>query len=55
MICSQSVRGFRKHIRGCRASPPNWKDNQSWLLECVSHGECLSVYGYTLDKTYDES
>ena len=30
-------------------------DNLSWSSGWGSHGECTSVYGYTLDKTYDES
>ena len=27
----------------------------TWLLGWVSHGECNSVHGYKLDKTYDKS
>ena len=29
-------------------------DDLSWSLGWVFHGECISVYGYTLDKTYSE-
>ena len=55
MPCSQPVHEFRQPIRGYSAPPPNWRDGWSWLLGWVSHDECISVYGYTLDKTYGES
>uniref|UniRef100_F6I6M6 Uncharacterized protein n=1 Tax=Vitis vinifera TaxID=29760 RepID=F6I6M6_VITVI len=52
MTCSQLVHGSRQPIKGCSAPPPNWRDHWSWLSGWVSYGECTSVYGYTLDKTY---
>ena len=55
MTCSQPFYLLRQLIRGCSTPPPNWKDDWSWLSGWVSHGECISVYGYTLDKTYHES
>ena len=55
MTCSQSIHGFMQPIRGCRVPPPNWWDGWSWLSGWVSHDECTSMYGYTLDKTYGES
>ena len=54
MTCSQPIHGSRQPIRGYSVLPPNWRDDWFWLLGEVSHGECTSVYGYTLDKTYGE-
>ena len=55
MTCSQPVRGFRQPIRGCSTLSCNWRDGWSWLSGWVSYNMCTSVYGYTLDKIYDES
>ena len=55
MTCSQLIHGSRQPIRGCGAPLPNWRDDWSWLLGWVSHGECTSVYASTLDRTYDMS
>ena len=35
--------------------PPNWRDNLFWPSGWNSHGECTSVYGYTLNRTYSGS
>ena len=53
MTCSHLVREPRQPIRGYSA-PPNCKNRWFWPSGWVSHDECNSVYGYTLDKTYDE-
>ena len=53
--CSQFVHRFEKSYKGCSALHPNWKDDLSWPSGWGSHGECSSVYGYTLNMTYNES
>ena len=52
---SKSIHRFKQYNRDYSALSPNWRNNLSWLLGCLSHRECTNVYGYTLDKTYDES
>ena len=48
---SQLIHGFGQSCRDYSTLPPDWNDNLSWSFGWVSHGECTSVYGYTLDKT----
>ena len=55
MTCSQLIRGSKEPIIGYSLPSSNWRDDWSWLSGWISHGECTSVYGYTLDGTYDES
>ena len=44
------VYGLRQFIWDCSAQPSNWKNDLPWLLGCGFHGECISVYGYTLER-----
>ena len=53
--CSQLVHGFGQSSRDYSVLPPNWRNDLSWLLGWGSYGECTSVYGYTLDRSYSES
>ena len=48
---SQLIHGFGQSCRDYSTLPPDWNDDLSWSFGWVSHGECTSVYGYTLDKT----
>ena len=34
---------FGQSSRDCSAPPPNWRDDLSWPLGWVSHGECTSI------------
>ena len=52
---SQLIHGFGHSYKDCSTLPFNWRDDLSWSLGWVSYGECTSVYGYILDKTYGES
>ena len=42
--CSQSIHEFGQSNRNYSVPTPNWKDDLSWPLRCVSHGECTSVF-----------
>ena len=42
--CLQLVHGFGQSSRDYSAIPPNWRDDLSWSLIQVSHGECTSIY-----------
>ena len=55
MSGSQLVHELRQSVRGYSALLPNWRDELSWSSRWGSHGKCTSVYGYTLDNTYDKS
>ena len=55
MTYSQKVYGPRQPIRKCKVLPPNWRDGWSWPSKWAPYGKCTGVYGYTLNRTYDES
>ena len=51
----KSIHGFEQSSRDYCALPPNLRDGLPYPLRLVSHGECTSVYDYTLDMTNGES
>ena len=49
------IHEIRQSIKHCNVSPPNWKDDLSLSLGCLFHDEYISMYRYTLNKTYNKS